>query len=190
MEAVMASARIPAVLSALAVLAVALAGTISFALPARAADLVLEDWFAGTTYARGRFAAVDGTRRAFSVTLTGEAAGDTFRLREDFAYDDGERDVKTWVFERTGERTYSGRREDVLGETTVYLSGDTADFTYRVDIAPGEAVNVVRFFDKLTLSPDGETIENTALVTKYGLPVARVEVNFARTAERAAKLAR
>lgn len=167
-----------------------LAANFVAALPAHAADLVLEDWFSGTTYAEGRFAAIDGTRRSFSVVLTGRQAGDTFRLKEEFAYDDGERDVKTWVFERTGENTYSGRREDVVGQTTVYLSENEADFTYRVDIAPGEAVNIVRFFDKLILAPDGETIENTALVTKYGLPVARVEVHFARTRERAAELAR
>lgn len=173
-----------------AMLAGFLSGVLTPLSPAYAADLVLDEWFAGTTYAEGRFAAIDGTHRSFSVVLTGEKDGDTFRLREDFVYDDGERDVKTWVFERTGERTYSGRREDVVGETTVYLSGDTADFTYRVDIAPGEPGNIVRFFDKLKLSRDGETIENTALVTKYGLPVARVEVHFARSREEAATLAR
>lgn len=161
----------------------------SLPLPARAAELVLEDWFAGKTYAEGRFAAINGTERTFSVTLTGTTAGETFRLREDFVYGDGERDTKTWIFRRTGENTYAADREDVVKRTTVYLSGNEADFTYRVDLAAGEATNVVRFFDKLILSPDGETIENTALVTKYGLPVARVEVHFAKSPERARALA-
>jgi hypothetical protein len=141
----------------------------------------LEEWFLGRTYATGSFAAIDGTRRSFTVDLTGEWDGSTLSLREDFIYDDGERDTKTWRFTVTGPRTYSGTREDVIGETTVYLSGDEADFTYRVDLAPGadSGPNVVRFFDKLRLRPDG-TIRNTALVTKYGLPVARVAVDFAR----------
>ncbi|AZN70458.1 DUF3833 family protein [Georhizobium profundi] len=148
------------------------------ALPARA-ELLLEEWFLGKTRAEGSFSAIDGTHRRFTVDLTGTWDGTTLRLREDFAYDDGERDTKTWIFEKTSERTYSGTREDVIGTTTVYLAGNEADFTYRVDLAPGEDPNIVRFFDKLVLNRDG-TITNTALVTKFGVPVARVEVNFER----------
>jgi hypothetical protein len=32
----------------------------------------------------------------------------------------------------------------------------------------------------MTLSADGKTIKNRALVTKFGLPVARVKVDFER----------
>jgi hypothetical protein len=70
----------------------------------------------------------------------------------------------------------------VIGETTVRVSGNTARFTYRVDLNPGGKPNIVRFYDKLTLKEDG-TLRNTALVTKFLLPVARVKVNFAPTLE-------
>lgn len=150
------------------------------AVPASAKDFRLEDFFRGKTYAYGSFSAINGLRRTFQVNLTGTVSGDTLRLREDFTYEDGERDTKTWVFTRTGPKTYSGTREDVIGRTTVVVSGNTAHFTYRVDLSPGKDSNIVRFFDTLKLRPDG-TIRNTALVTKFGLPVARVKVNFART---------
>lgn len=142
--------------------------------------LALEDFFKGKTYAYGRFGAINGTTRTFRVDLTGRVRGDVLTLREHFIYDDGERDTKTWIFTRTGPGTYSGTREDVIGETTVRVSGNVARFTYRVDLNPGGKPNIVRFHDKLTLKSDG-TLRNTALVTKFLLPVARVKVNFART---------
>lgn len=153
---------------------------LAFALPAQAADLRLEQFFKGKTYAYGSFSAINGLKRSFRVDLTGHVRGKVLRLREDFRYDDGERDTKTWVFTQTGPNTYSGTREDVIGQTTVHISGNVARFTYRVDLSPGGKSNIVRFFDKLVLKDDG-TLRNTAWVTKFGLPVARVKVNFART---------
>ncbi|MCZ4289734.1 DUF3833 family protein [Hoeflea alexandrii] len=152
--------------------------------PAHSAELRLEDFFKGKTYAYGSFGAITGLHRSFRVDLTGHVRGKVLTLREDFRYDDGERDTKTWIFTRTGPNTYSGTREDVLGETTVRLSGNTARFTYRVDLNPGGKPNIVRFHDKLELGDDG-TLRNTALVTKFGLPIARVRVNFASTLETA-----
>jgi hypothetical protein len=70
--------------------------------PAHAADLRLEDFFKGKTYAYGSFGAINGTSRSFRVDLTGHVRGKVLTLREDFRYDDGERDTKTWVFTRTG----------------------------------------------------------------------------------------
>lgn len=150
--------------------------------PAHSAELRLEDFFKGKTYAYGSFGAITGLSRSFRVDLTGKVSGKVLTLREDFRYDDGERDTKTWIFTRTGPRTYSGTREDVLGETAVRLSGNTARFTYRVDLNPGGDPNIVRFHDKLVLKDDG-TLRNTALVTKFALPIARVRVNFAPTLE-------
>ena len=150
--------------------------------PAHSAELRLEDFFKGKTYAYGSFGAITGLSRSFRVDLTGKVSGKVLTLREDFRYDDGERDTKTWIFTRTGPNTYSGTREDVLGETAVRLSGNTARFTYRVDLNPGGDPNIVRFHDKLVLKEDG-TLRNTALVTKFALPIARVRVNFAPTLE-------
>lgn len=150
--------------------------------PAHAAELRLEDFFQGKTCAYGSFGAITGLTRSVRVDLTGKARGKVLTVREDFRYEDGERDTKTWIFTRTGPGTYSGTREDVLGETTVHLSGNTARFTYRVDLNPGGEPNIVRFHGKLVLGDDG-TLRNTALVTRFALPIARVRVNFAPTLE-------
>lgn len=148
--------------------------------PASAADLRLEDFFRGHTSAEGSFRTITGFTRKFDVSLYGKWDGRTLVLREDFRYDDGEEDTKTWRFRKTGENTYIGTREDVLGETRVTLSGDKAQYNYRVDLDNGEGRNIVRFFDTLKLSPDGRRIVNTALVFKGPLPVAWVRVDFRR----------
>lgn len=148
--------------------------------PARAADTLMETFFRGKTTATGSFAAINGVKRKFDVKLTGTVRGKTLTLREDFVYSDGERNTKTWRFNRTGPTTYVGTREDVVGETVVNVEGNTARFTYLIDLEPGPAENIVRFHDRLTLAKDGRTMENTATVTKYGLPVAFVSVHFQR----------
>ncbi|OJF97852.1 DUF3833 family protein [Pararhizobium antarcticum] len=147
---------------------------------AAAADTLMETFFVGRTTAVGSFSAINGVNRTFVVLLTGRLRGDTLTLREDFVYDDGEKDRKTWIFVRTGPNTYRGTREDVIGTTTLRVSGNTARFNYLVDLDPGPEKNVVRFYDRMVLSDDGKTIVNTATVWKYILPVARVRVDFKR----------
>jgi len=146
---------------------------------AAAADFALEKWFKGKTVARGEFSAITGTRRGFDVLLTGKWNGKTLTLREDFVYDDGERDRKTWRFTKTGPNTYSGTREDVIGATVVTVAGDTARFSYDVYLDGKNRKNKVRFSDVMVLRDDG-TVLNTARVSKFGIPVGRTRVEFRR----------
>lgn len=144
-----------------------------------AEPFTFERYFKGKSSASGSFRAINGTTRDFEVALTGRWDGTTLNLREDFVFDDGTRDTKTWRFVKTGPTTYRGTREDVIGETEVTLSGNTARFTYQVYLDPQNRAQKVRFHDLMTLRPDG-TVLNTAWVTKLGLPVARTRVEFRR----------
>jgi len=145
-----------------------------------AADLKLEEFFKGTTHAYGNFKAINGKEREFRVLLNGKWNGKTLVLREDFFYTDGERDVKTWRFIKTSSNTYSGTREDIKGSTTVRVKGNKAKFSYIVDIDNGPKTNFVKFNDTLILKDDG-TLRNTASISKFGIPIAKVAVNFAHT---------
>lgn len=158
----------------------ALALLLPFAAQSAARDFSLEKFFAGTTYADGSFRAVNGVSRTFKVKLTGSWNGKRLKLVEDFVYDDGERDRKTWLFTKTADNRYKGTREDVVGGTLVTVRGDTARFTYRVNLDGEARGNVVRFHDTMTLRPDA-TVLNTAWVTKFGLPVARTRIEFRRS---------
>ena len=148
-------------------------------MPAAAKDFRFEDYFVGRTVAEGQFSAINGVKRAFTVKLTGTWNGKRLKLVEDFVYDDGERDRKTWRFTKTGVNTYSGTREDVIGVALVTIKGDTARFSYDVYLDGAARKNRVRFHDTMVLKPDG-TVLNTAYVTKFGFPVAKTRVAFRR----------
>ena len=74
---------------------------------ASAKNFKLEEYFSGTTYAEGNFRAINGVSRAFKVKLTGSWNGKRLKLVEDFVYDDGERDRKTWLFTKTADWRYA-----------------------------------------------------------------------------------
>lgn len=137
----------------------------------------LEDVLPQITRATGSFWAINGVRRSFDVDLKTTWNGKTLTLREDFVYDNGEKDRKTWRFTKTGENTYQGTREDVIGETTLTVRGKVATFSYDVFLDSKNQSNKVRFHDKMVLKDDG-SILNTASVWKFGFPVGRVTVNF------------
>jgi hypothetical protein len=137
----------------------------------------LEDVLPQITRATGSFSAINGVKRSFTVDLDTTWNGRVLTLVEYFTYDDGEKDKKTWRFTKTGENTYQGTREDVIGETTVTVNGKRAKFSYNVYLDPKNQANKVRFNDTLVLQDDGSVL-NTAIVWKYGLPVAKVIVDF------------
>jgi Protein of unknown function (DUF3833) len=147
------------------------------AMKAKPRTMHLEEVLPPITRATGSFSAINGVKRSFVVYLKTTWNGKVLTLREDFVYNDGEKDRKTWRFTKTGENTYRGTREDVIGETTLTVNGKKATFTYIVDLDPTGKTNKVRFRDTMILQDDG-SILNTANVYKFGFPVAKVSVNF------------
>lgn len=147
--------------------------------PAAAAEFALERALAGRTIATGSFSAINGVKRKFVARCLGTLKGDVFTLREDFTFEDGETDRKTWRFTRKDEKTWVGTREDVIGTTTLRISGKRARFSYDVWLDGKNQKNRARFHDTLELLPDG-SVKNVAWVTKFGLPVAHVKVDFTR----------
>jgi len=148
-----------------------------------AADaFVLEEDLLGRTIARGQFRAINGTVRGFTATLNGTFDGRTMTLVEDFVYDDGERDRKTWVLDRVSPGRYVGTREDVVGEAVGFQDGNAFRLEYNVRLPSenGEG-RVVRFRDVIVNTPDGRIL-NRATVGLYGLRVARVELTMERQA--------
>jgi Protein of unknown function (DUF3833) len=137
----------------------------------------LEEVLPQITRATGSFSAINGVKRSFVVDLKTSWNGKVLTLREDFVYNDGQKDRKTWRFTKTSANTYQGTREDVIGETTLTVNGKKASFTYLVYLDPKNKANKVRFRDTMILQDDGSVL-NTANVYKFGFPVAKVQVNF------------
>lgn len=158
--------------------------SIFFAATAFAQAFTFEDYFKGKTVAFGKFTAINGVKRSFRVDLNGIWDGKMLKLVEKFAYDDGVRETKIWYFTKTGNGKYVGRRSDVKGLAKVSIKGNTARYGYELYLDAKNRKNLVQFKDKMVLKRDG-TVKNTATVSKFGVPVGRVVVNFAQAKDEA-----
>ncbi|MBD9638575.1 DUF3833 family protein [Ensifer sp. ENS07] len=161
------------------VLLTVIAMNLALITPVAAGSFSLEGFFTGRSSAEGSFRSITGVKKTFNVQLLGKWDGRTLTLREDFTFDDGTRDRKTWRFVKDGPDKYRGRREDVIGETQVRIRDNVARFSYLVFLDSNNRKNKVRFHDTMTLNNDGRVL-NTAYVTKFGLPVAWTRVEFTR----------
>lgn len=142
--------------------------------------IVLERDFAGRSYAQGVFTnTVTGSRRGLTVVLDGRVRGETLTLREAFTYSDGEKDVKTWTFTRTGPGRYSGTREDVVGEAMIRQEGQGVRLSYDVDLPTTAGAVRVHFEDVIERNAEGVVV-NRAIVSKLGVPIGHVDLAFSR----------
>lgn len=149
------------------------------AAPANSAGaFVIERDLLGQATARGEFRSITGARRGFTAALDGSWDGETFVLAEDFVFDDGERDRKTWRLRQLPNGEFSGTREDVIGAARGYRDGDVFRLEYDVMLGNGKGPKV-RFRDVLANGAAGEVL-NSARVSWHGLPVGAVQLTIRR----------
>jgi hypothetical protein len=136
--------------------------------------ITLVDAFRGRTLGRGVFRVpIAGIERRFRATLNGTVRGPTLTVVEDFVFDDGEVDRLTWRFRRTGPSTWTGRREDTVGEASVVETGREVRLEYLADVRSRGEVTRLGFADAIYRRPDGVVI-NEAVVTRAGVPIGSV----------------
>ena len=113
-----------------------------------------------------------GSERRFRARLNGRLDGDRLTVVEDFIYDDGEENRLTWVFDRAGPGRWTGRREDTVGVAEVVETGTEIRLSYTADFMSEGEVTRLGFEDVIYFGAQGRVI-NDAVVTRWGLPVAR-----------------
>jgi hypothetical protein len=147
---------------------IALALLSALATPSHAEDtsqsFALEKFFVGDCVAEGHFVnSWTGQRRDLTVKMHGRWDGVFLTLKEDFAYSDGEKDTKTWVFTKVGDGRYTGTREDVVKDAVVTTSDDGVTMAYTAKLGGID----VDFHDSLKLI-DAKTVQNHADVYFLG----------------------
>ncbi len=177
-------AAILMVCGALAVLSACARQDVS-ALADRKPALALEEFFAGPSIAYGIFEDRFGNlRRQFKVNLMGTIEGNRLTLEEAFVYDDGERDARTWVIEKTGHdddgmMTYTGVAADVTGRAEGRIAGNGLNWQYDVVLEmSGREIEV--HFDDWIYRQDEEVAINRAYISKFGLEIGSVTIVFLR----------
>jgi len=145
---------------------------------ALAKPLTLEQFFRGSLVAEGTFRSTIGAPdRKMRVKMRGSwnSATQTLTLVEDFVFDDGEKDRKTWRFTRIAPGEYRGTREDVLGEARVFQDGDSVRLRYKATVRGYDVA-----FDDLLVQENATTVRNTADVRWWFLRVGEVELLIRR----------
>lgn len=137
---------------------------------------IIEEVLLGETVGRGRITTLTGVDRAFTANLNGSWDGTVLTLVEDFVYDDGEIDQKTWRLTKLENGEYEGTREDVIGTARGFQVEDGFRLEYLIDLptGPGKTTRV-GFKDILVLNGDGDVV-NEARVGYRGFSVGRVSL--------------
>lgn len=140
--------------------------------------LRLEEYFSGPVKAWGMFQDRFGTvRRQFQIGAEGQWDGETLTLVEDFTYDDGQEERRTWRIRKTDEQAYTGHAAGVIGTAEGSVHGNVLRWSYRFALEAGARTWTVHFNDWLFLQGDGILI-NRAKVTKFGLLIGEVVCVF------------
>ena len=155
------------------------------ALSDRQPSLVLEEFFAGDSIAYGVFEDRFGNlQRQFRVNLTGTISGNELTLEEEFLYDDGERDSRTWVIRNEGTQpdgmiAYSGTAADVSGAASGMVAGNGLNWAYDVVLEMG-GNEIEVHFDDWIYRQDEDVAINRAFISKFGIEIGSVTIVFLR----------
>ncbi len=147
--------------------------------PAQDRPFVLEEALSGRLTGHGVVTPILGDSSTFGVVLTGQWDGAVLTLVEDFHYPSGKSERKTWRLVRTGPGTYSGTREDVIGQARAWQDGSALRLDYQVLLETPLGHIQTRFQDVLYWQDD-HVIHNSATASKLGLRLARVSLDMRR----------
>lgn len=140
-------------------------------------QLTLDQAFVGRKTGTGVFrVTLTGQERRFTARLNGKLTRSGTRLTvvENFAYDDGQKDQLTWVFDRQGADGWIGRRDDTVGQAIVTEENGAVRLAYTADFKSLSGVTRLGFQDVIYRAGDGRIL-NDAVVSRLGIPVGKVQ---------------
>lgn len=141
----------------------------------------LTGYFAGKTWAHGIFEGRGGEiKRQFRVEIDGYWEDEEFVLDEDFVYDDGETDQRTWRITPTGEGEYVGRAGDIVGTAQGREVGQALNWRYVLRLPYNDSTIDVTFDDWMIRRSENVVI-NRATVSKFGIRVGEVTLFFTKS---------
>lgn len=138
------------------------------------------DYFNGPLDAWGMFQDRSGhIVKRFTVSMVGRWQGDTGVLEEDFVYSDGTKERRVWTLKRIAPDRFIGTADDVVGEATGILAGNTFNWRYTLALKVDGRVWHVDFDDWMVLVDD-RVMLNRAVMSKFGVRLGEVTLSFTR----------
>ncbi|MCH2176218.1 MAG: DUF3833 domain-containing protein [Lentisphaeria bacterium] len=139
-------------------------------------DLNPTEFFAGNLFASGYLKNRSGeVIRTFNADIVGIIKGDDFILKEDFTFNDGEKQFREWTFSKQKDGSYSAEANDVTGKGKAIIYDNYMDLDYVLRINhKGDEIDIP-IKDKIVLTAPNILIAESKM-TKYGLDVGTIHL--------------
>ena len=147
-------------------------------------EFLLYEYFTGKTKGWGIVQDRKGNLlRQFVVDINGtlNEQGELV-LDEDFFWRDGEQTKRIWTIGRNGEKSFTGRADDVVDTAQGEASGNVLNWRYRLNLEVDGRTWEINFDDWMFLQPDNVLI-NKAVMSKFGFKVGEVTIVFLKESQ-------
>lgn len=140
--------------------------------------LNIKEYFNGKMEAWGFLQDRSGeVTRRFHVTMVGSWQGDKGLLEEQFVFDDGEKQSRTWTFEMKGPNQFTGKAADVIGTAEGRQEGNAINMKYVLRVPVKNSTYDITIDDWLILL-DQKRLMNISTMTKFGFNVGKLTIFF------------
>ncbi len=142
---------------------------------------VLEDYFSGTTYARGLFVDRFGQlRHRFTARIEGRYAAGLLTLHHQIRHADGTLEQRRWQIRPAHPAGgYLGVGDDLIGTARGAYRDHALHWTYRMALPVRGARRELRFDDWMALQPGGILVHRST-VSKFGITLGEVSLFYSR----------
>jgi hypothetical protein len=137
-------------------------------------SLDLKEFFNGELRAYGMLQNRSGVMtRRFTASIDASWDGDQGTLIEEFQFDDGEVEYRTWHLTDLGNQRYTGTAGDVIGDANGSIIGSVFQWQYVLDVPYKDSTIEVKLDDWLYLIDENHLINKTRL-SKFGFKVGEL----------------
>lgn len=142
--------------------------------------LDLKHYFNGKLIGHGVVMSRGGeVKRRFVVAITGTVIADTITLDEQFTWNDGVKDSRTWTLKRLDDIQWQGSASDVVGIAAGRVAGNALNWRYVLALPVDGKTYHVNFDDWMYLIDDKVMI-NKAVISKFGFRLGEVLISFTK----------
>ena len=136
--------------------------------------MVVEEFFNGSLRAHGIVKDRSGkVTRYFNASINADWVDGVGTLDEVFKFDDGEEQTRIWKLVKDGSGSYVGSANDVVGSSTLEVSGNSLFLDYVLRIPYDDGTLDLHIDDRMYLVSDRVLI-NESVMTKWGVKVGQI----------------
>ena len=136
--------------------------------------MVVEEFFSGSLRAHGIVKDRSGkVTRYFNARIEAEWVDGVGTLDEVFKFDDGEEQRRIWKLVKDDGGNYIGSANDVVGTSTLEVSGNSLFLDYVLRIPYDDGTLDLNIDDRMYLVSDRVLI-NESVMTKWGVKVGQI----------------